>query len=73
MRGDLYVMPEEDLTNTTHICNVGTILTDMAYNPVDGEIYAVNADGNLVTVDKLTGECGCGWGDRYSHQHPGLR
>ena len=54
--GDLYVMPEEDLTNTTHICNVGTILTDMAYNPVDGEIYAVNADGNLVTVDKLTGE-----------------
>ena len=54
--GDLYVMPEEDLTNTTYICNVGTILTDMAYNPVDGEIYAVNADGNLVTVDKLTGE-----------------
>ena len=54
--GDLYVMPEEDLTNVTYVRNLGTVLTDMAYNPVDGEIYAVNADGNLVTVDKLTGE-----------------
>ncbi len=54
--GDLYVMPETDLTDLTYVANVGTMLTDMAYNKADGNVYAVDENGDLVTVDKLTGE-----------------
>ena len=53
--GDLYVMPEDDLTEETFVANMGAVLTDMAYNKADGKIYGVT-DGYLVTVDKLTGE-----------------
>ena len=53
--GDLYVMPETDLTDMTFVTNLGTVLADMAYNKADGNIYAVNGNGELVTVDKLTG------------------
>ena len=28
--GDLYIMPEDDLANTTQIANLGMVLTDMA-------------------------------------------
>ena len=52
--GDLYIMPEDDLANTTKIANLGMVLTDMAYNPADGKIYGV-ANDKLVTVDKFTG------------------
>lgn len=55
--GDLYVMPEDDLTEETFVANVGAVLTDMAYNKADGKIYGVT-DGYLVTVDKLTGKLG---------------
>ena len=55
--GDLYVMPEDDLTEETFVANMGAVLTDMAYNKADGKIYGVT-DGDLVTVDKLTGELG---------------
>ena len=53
--GDLYVMPEDDLTSLTRVANLGIVLTDMAYNPADGKVYGV-ADGNLVTVDMFTAE-----------------
>ena len=53
--GDLYVMPEDELTNLTRVANLGTVLSDMAYNPADGKIYGV-ADGSLVTVDRFTAE-----------------
>lgn len=53
--GDLYVMPEDDLTEETFVANMGAVLTDMAYNKADGKIYGVT-NGYLVTVDKLTGE-----------------
>ena len=53
--GDLYVMPEGELTSLTRIANMGVVLSDMAYNPADGLVYGV-ADGNLVTVDKYTGQ-----------------
>lgn len=53
--GDLYVMPEDDLTDETLVGNMGAVLTDMAYNKADGKLYGV-ATGYLVTVDKLTGE-----------------
>lgn len=52
--GDLYIMPEDDLANTTKIANMGMVLTDMAYNPADGKIYGV-ANDKLVTVDRFTG------------------
>ena len=52
--GDLYVMPEDDLTEETLVGNMGTVVTDMAYNPADGKVYGVS-DGKLVTIDKLTG------------------
>ena len=54
--GDLYVMPEDDFSDTTYIFNLGTILTDMAYNAADDTIYGVDEFGQLVTVDKLTGD-----------------
>lgn len=57
--GELFVMPEDDLTDLTKVCDLGVLLTDMAYNSADGKIYAVcNVERGscLITVDKLTGE-----------------
>ena len=54
--GNLYIMPENDLTDVTLIANTGMILLDMAYNPADDTIYAVNEYGWLVSVDRLTAE-----------------
>ena len=62
--GQLYVMPEDDLSDMTKICDmVFTLggknyigaLDDMAYNYVDSNIYAT-IDGIIFSVDKLTGE-----------------
>ncbi len=53
--GDMYVMPETDLTDTTYIANIGTQINDMAYNKADGNVYGVDPNGNLVTIDKLDG------------------
>ena len=55
-KGNLYVMPEDDMTDTSFIVNLGTVLYDMAYNKADGEIYAVTENNDLVTIGKLTGE-----------------
>lgn len=55
--GDLYVMPEDDLSDETLVANLGVVVTDMAYNEADGKIYGVSS-GDLVTIDKLTGEVG---------------
>ena len=55
-KGELYVMPEDDLTDTTFITDLGVVLYDMAYNMADGEIYAVTETGELVSFHKLTGE-----------------
>ena len=55
-KGELYVMPEDDLTDITFIVDLGTILYDMAYNKADGNIYAVTENNDLVTLDKLTGQ-----------------
>ena len=55
-KGDLYVMPEDDLSDTTFITNLGQIMYDMAYNKADGEIYAVNDKSELFSIHKLTGE-----------------
>ena len=58
-KGDLYVMPEGDLSDMVRVCNMGVVFQDMAYNPADGQIYGVVVDANgvsaLYTVDKLTG------------------
>lgn len=53
--GELYVMDERDLSDITLVAKMDVVLTDMAYNKADGKIYGV-AGGDLVTVDKLTGE-----------------
>ena len=55
-KGELYVMPEDDLTDTTFIVDLGTILYDMAYNKADGEIYGVTETNELVSINKLTGQ-----------------
>ena len=55
-KGELYVMPEDDLTDTTFITDLEMVLYDMAYNMADGEIYAVTETGELVKLHKLTGE-----------------
>ncbi len=60
--GDLYVMSQDSLgeldgfEDLTLIGNMGTVLTDMAYNKADGKIYGVNESGYLVAVDRLTAE-----------------
>ena len=54
--GNLYVMPENDMTDVTLIANTGTLLLDMAYSKADNTVYAVDIDGMLVTVDRLTAE-----------------
>ena len=54
--GNLYIMPVNDMTDVTLIANTGTLLLDMAYNKADDTVYAVNIDGMLVTVDRLTAE-----------------
>lgn len=53
--GSLYVMPASNLTDTTLVADLDTLLYDMTYNEADGQIYAVDQNSNLVTVDKLTG------------------
>ena len=55
-KGELYVMPEDDLTDTTFITDLEMVLYDMAYNMADGEIYGVTEFGELVYFHKLTGE-----------------
>ena len=55
-KGELYVMPEDDLSDITYITDLEMVLYDMAYNQADGEIYAVNEVGELVRFHKLTGE-----------------
>lgn len=54
--GDLYVMPEDDLTNETYVGNMGEVLIGMAYNKADGKLYGLDSYANLFTIDKLTGE-----------------
>ena len=54
--GELHVMPLEDLTDVTVVTGLDKMLLDMAYNKADGKIYGINEDGDLVSVDKLTGE-----------------
>ena len=57
--GDLYVMPEGDLSDMVRVCNMGVVFQDMAYNAQDGRIYGVAVDADnvsaLYTVDPLTG------------------
>ncbi len=57
--GELYVMPETDLSDMIRIRNLGVTLTDMAYNPMDDKLYGVayNAEGQsvLYTIDKMVG------------------
>ena len=53
--GCLYVAPADDLEDTSYICRLGYVLTDMAYNDVDGMLYGVTEEGLLVSVNKLTG------------------
>ena len=55
-KGELYVMPEDDLSDTTFVVDMGVVLYDMAYNKADGNIYAVTEANNLVVMDKLSGE-----------------
>ena len=54
--GNVYIMPENDLTDVTVIANCGTVLVDMAYSKADDTVYAVDQYGQLVTLDRLTAE-----------------
>ncbi len=57
--GDLYVMPETDLSDMIRIRNLGVVLNDMAYNSMDDQIYGVayNEAGQsvLYTIDRMVG------------------
>ena len=57
--GDLYVMPETDLSDMTRIRSMGVVFNDMAYNSMDDQIYGVayNEAGQsvLYTIDRMVG------------------
>ncbi|MBE6945614.1 MAG: hypothetical protein E7459_05955, partial [Ruminococcaceae bacterium] len=53
--GILYAMPESDLTDVAVVGDLGRIVTDMAYNRADGNVYGVDQYNNLIIIDKLTG------------------
>lgn len=52
--GVLYAMDEDAMSLRTPVGNLGCILTDMAYNPVNETLYGVTEGGDLVSIDKLT-------------------
>lgn len=53
--GDLYVMPENDMTEEVVVGHMGKQVSDMAYCKGNDTIYGV-ADNNLITIDRLTAE-----------------
>ena len=57
--GDLYVMPESDLSDMVRVTNMGVVFSDMAVNLKDNKIYGVayNEAGEsvLYTIDKMMG------------------
>lgn len=54
--GVLYVMPEDDIYNYVKVADLGVAINDLAYNPVDRQIYGVTGSSELVRIDKLSGE-----------------
>ena len=54
--GELYVMPEDDLSDISFVTDLEMVLYDMAYNTANGEIYAVNDRSELYRIHKLSGE-----------------
>lgn len=54
--GMLYVMSEENIYSYVKIADLGASISDLAYNPVDKQIYGIANGGVLVKIDKLTGE-----------------
>lgn len=52
--GKLYVMPENDPSDKNYIGKMDVVLTDMAYNAADGEVYSI-AENKLYTVNRLNG------------------
>lgn len=54
--GKLYAMPEDDLSGTALVADMGMVLDDMAYNAADGMVYGICEGGTLFSIDKLTGE-----------------
>lgn len=57
--GNIYVMPENDLTDATLVVNIGVPLTDLAYSESNPNvIFGVFNREILVNIDKLTGDYG---------------
>lgn len=54
-KGNLYVTEPDALDDTTYVTNLGVVVVDMAYNSVDKMLYAITNNGNLISIDKLTG------------------
>ncbi len=52
--GMLHVMPLDDMSEVTVVADLGVVITDMAYNKADNQIYGV-ANSVLYTIDRLTG------------------
>ncbi len=62
--GVLYSAPDNDITDLTVVNDLGITVNDLAYNPVDGNIYGISVYNDTTTalfdIDKLTGE----WGEK---------
>ena len=51
--GDLYVIYEKDVQQSERIRNLGYVLEDMAYDPLNDWIYGVTTDSELIRFDRL--------------------
>ena len=55
-KAQLFVAPEEDLTEMEYVSQLPATVVDMAYNPTTGKLYGVTADNNLIEIDPVLGE-----------------
>ncbi len=53
--GSLYVVNWEDPSETTYVCDLGVVFTDLAYNRLDSKIYGITENSVLYTLDPIRG------------------
>lgn len=55
-KAQLFVAPEDDLTEMEYVSQLPAVVVDMAYNPTTGKLYGVTVDNDLIEIDPILGE-----------------
>ena len=55
-KGQLFVAPEEELTDLHYVAQLPNVVADMAYNSVDGELYGIDENAAIIRIDQITGD-----------------